>query len=514
MAGLFDGLFGNGKLFQREEASASIFGTNAPSSVAATTLEADTGAVNMDAELSKAATKYNAKRGNIPGPGAIDDLIGVIKAVRNQHQVRQILEDAAAYIADGFRVKGAGGKNKEARQFVLDTEVEAKVGRMALELITVGWVVAYVSEMDKQGNPGITLLHNCTVTRGVDGKPHIFLKLTEDAKTAIKNNPKMYPKYWNDMMDDQNGIDITRVYKNGQWKQGGAYFVTLEPEGEDVYPISPLYPVLGESVDAERHTKVMGDLMDLVKWYWFQIRLGNADGQDMRDGRIKPIQKDRITQVGNAFQMGIRSGAIITPGDVNAEHHTPERSPWELPGKERAALKEVFQHQVGLPNFEEANNAAAAQLMAKSYLPRVEKLRSILMTRFVEPFCLDMGQRFPAVMEDSYGILSEGAIQDLGTMIQKHRQMQSTGGYSIQTLNELLDPNYDFDKEMVRKQYEEGFKETVGNLYEIGQGLGGVDPAATDPAAPTDPKGKSGDPKSASPKTQAKPGSQPGRPSK
>jgi len=511
MAGLLDGLFGNGSLFGRESASTSVLATGAPAGLGATNSTPDSGAIDMDAQLSKAAAKFTAKRASVPSPGAIDELVGIIKAVRNQYQIRSILEDSASYLVEGFRVKGAPGKSDDTTLFVLETDIEAKCWRIVLDLITIGWCVVYVSEMDKNGYPGITILHNCTVVRGVDGKAHIYLKLSDDAKEAIRNNPKMYPKYWQQTLDDSNGIDITRIYdKSGKLKQGGAYFVSLEPEGEDVYPVSPLYPVLGDAVDAERMGVVLGQLMDLVKFYWFQIRLGNDKGQDERDGRIRKVDMTRIQEVGRAFGLGLKSGAIITPGDVNAEHHAPETSPFLLPRAEREALKDVVQDQIGLPDFETASSDAAARMLAKSFLPKIDVLRGILLKKFVLPFLLDMGKRFPQV-QGMYPILGDNALQELGTNIQKHRQLASTGAYSLQTLNEMLDPNYDFDREMARKEYEAKFKDTVGNLYEAGQGLAGDDPNAANQEEK--PAGKSGDTKT-DPKTQADPKSQPGRPSK
>jgi hypothetical protein len=510
MASLLERVFGEAPLFQREQAGASIIGTGTPAATVNINAAADTGAVNMDAELSKAGSKYTAKRASIPAPGSIDDLIGVIKAVRNQYQVRGMLEDTAAYITEGFRVKPAPGKWEDVQRFCVESDIHSKVARLALELITVGWAVVYVSEMDKQGFPGITILHNCTVTRGVDGKHHIFLKLSDNAKDAIRSNPKLYPRYWQGGLDSSDGIDITRVYdKSGKWKQGGAYYVSLEPEGEDVYPISPLYPVLGDAVDAERHGKVLGDLMDLVKWYYFQIRIGNDKGQDERDGRIKAISKDRVQQVAQSFGMGIKSGAIVTPGDVNAEHHSPEKSPWEMPRNEREALKDVFKEQIGLPSFENASSDAAARMLAKSFLPKREKLRDIIVNKFVLPFLLDMGSRFPQ-MQGAYYIYGKAALEDLGTLVNLHRELYNTGAYSLQTINEMLDPDYNFEREMAQKKFEAKSKDLVGNLYEVGQGVGSGMSATANP----DKKGISGDPKSADPKTQAQPGSQPGRPSK
>jgi len=510
MASLLERMFGEAPLFKREQAGASIINTGTPSATASTNAAADTGAVNMDAELSRAASKYTAKRSSIPAPGSIDELVGVIKAIRNQYQVRGMLEDTAAYITEGFRVKPAPGKWEDVQRFCVESDIHSKVARLALELITIGWAVVYVSEMDNQGFPGITILHNCTVTRGVDGKHRIFLKLSEDAKEAIRANPKLYPRYWQEGLDSPDGIDITRVYdKDGKWKQGGAYYVSIEPEGEDVYPISPLYPVLGDAVDAERHGKVMGDLMDLVKWYYFQIRIGNDKGQDERDGRAKPISKERVQQVAQSFGLGIKTGAIVTPGDVSAEHHAPEKSPWELPRNEREALKDVFQEQIGLPSFETASSDAAARMLAKSFLPRREKLRDIITNKFVLPFLLDMASRFPQ-MQGSYHIFSKAALEDLGTLVNLHRQLYSTGAYSLQTINEMLDPDYIFEREIARKRYEAESKDIVGNLYEFGQGVGND---KTDPAN-TAKKGISGDPKSADPRTLVNPASQPGRPSK
>lgn len=516
MAGFVEKLFGsNWWERNRESAGASLAGTGISAATSSITDSTDTGAIKMDAQLSSAGTKYSGKRNALPTASSIDNLVSIIKQVRNQYQVRQMLEDSASFITQGFRVKSGPGKGADCKQFVVETEIETKANRIALELVTIGWVVVYVSELDKQGFPGITLLHNVKVTRGVDGKPHIFLMLSDDAKKAVAANSQAYPKYWQQSLESDDGIEITRVYdKSGKLKQGGAYFVCLEPEGEDVFPISPLYPVLGDAVDSQRMSSIMGDLMDLVKFYWFQIKLGNEKGQDERDGRIKAISKDRVREVGAAFGLGIKTGALLTPGDVTAEHHMPETSPWALPRSEREILKGVFQDQTGLPKLGEASSDAAAMALARGYLPRVEKLRAILLNKFILPFLADVSKRFPQ-MEGSYPILSEDGIQDLGTTIQKHRQLLSTGAYSLQTLNEILDPDYDFDREIARKTYEEGFKDSVGNLYEPGQGFGQPDPAPA-PAAPTtdNPKGKVGDPKSADPKTLANPSSQPGRPSK
>lgn len=515
MAGLLENLFGKGSPFHREAASTNIVGTGTPAATANTNSEPDSGAIDMDAQLSKAASKFTAKRTSVPAPGSVDEIVGAIKAIRNQYQVRSILDDSAAYITEGFRVKPAPGKSEDTLRFALETEIETRVTRLALELITTGWCVVYASEMDKQGYPGLTVLHNCTVVRGVDGKPRIYLRLSDDAKIAIKANPKAYPKYWQEQIDSSNGIDITRVYdKSGKWKQGGAYFVSLEPEGEDVYPISPLYPVLGDAVDAERMGVVLGQLMDLVKFYYWQIKLGNDKGQDERDGRIRKVDMTRIQETGKAFGLGLKSGAIITPGDVKTEHHVPNPNPFLLPREEREALKDVVQDQVGLPEFDRASSDAAARMMAKSFLPKVETLRKIILNKFVLPFLLDCGTRFPQI-QGMYPILNMDAIQELGTTIQKHRQLFSTGGYSLQTINEMLDPEYDFDREMTRKEYEIKSKELVGNIYEAGQGLGGNQDCQDNQGGSNQPKpkGQSGDTKT-DPKTQASPTSQPGRPSK
>ena len=507
----------------RERADMSLVGVGAPAATTTFTVDdigksADLGTLPMDAQTGSSNTSISgAKRAGVPQPGAIDDVISMIKAVRSQYQVRSTFDDAASFVTEGFRVKPAPGKGQDVTQFLVNTDFYNKVWRVALDLLTIGWCVVYVSEMDKQGLPGITVLHNVSVTRGVDGKAHVFLKLTDTTTDAIKANSKFYPKYWAQSLDSKAGIDITRVIdKTGKWKQGGAYFISLEPDGEDVFPVSPLFPVLGDALDADRMSVVMGQIVDFAKYYLFHIKVGNDKGQDERTGKIQQIQKDRIQAIGTTFGIGLRTGAVISAGDVNPEHFMPEKSPFSIPAEDRDFLNEIVRNQVGLPDVTEASSDAAARFVMKSFLPKVETLRSVIVNRFVLPFIGDMGSRFPQ-MQGAYPIWGDNAIQELGTIIQKATAQSNTGGCSIQYLCELLDPDYDFDREMTRKVYEAGFADTVGNLYEPAQGL--ATKAEDLNAAPAD-NPKPGAPalktpaKGVNPKTQkpAPPG-KPGRPS-
>ena len=524
--GMLEQLFGQKTQAQlsREKADSAIVGvgksattTNISPDDIGKTL--DLGYLPLDAQTGTANNSLTGqKRAGVPQPGALDDVIAMIKAVRSQYQVRSTFEDAASLVSEGFRIKPAPGKGDDVKMFLTATDFYNKIWRIALELLTIGWCVVYVSEMDKQGMPGITVLHNVTVTRGVDGRAHVFLKLDDKTVDAIKQNNKFYPKYWSQSLDSRAGIDITRVIdKTGKWKQGGAYFVSLEPDGEDVFPVSPLFPVLGDALDADRMSVVMGQIVDFAKYYLFHIKLGNEDGQDLRTGKVMQIQKDRIQAIGATFGVGLRAGSVISPGDVHPEHFMPEKSPFDIPSKDRDYLNESVRKQVGLPDVTEASSDAAARFLMKSYLPRVETLRQVIMSRFVTPFLLDMTARFPQ-MADSYAIWGDLAIQELATIISKQTAQSNTGGCSIQYLCELLDPDYDFDQQMTRKEYEAGFKDTVGNLYEPAQGLAGkaenANPDAPNPDGTPDKTAQPKKPKVQDPKTQqSKPAGKPGRPS-
>lgn len=462
-------LLGDEPLFARETASAGAPPVGNPNT-SASFQDDKSGAMDLGAQTGPAGERLKAARKAIPAASSLDNIVKVVKQVRSQYQVRPYLENVADFMTDGFRIKPVGARPEELDAFLNSTGIYQKVWRAAFELVTLGWCVIYASE-DEKTLPGLTVLHNVTIRRGVDGTPHVYLQLSDQAKSAIKANSKNYPKDWQKQLGSSNGVDITRVYdKGGKLVKGGAYFITLEPDGEDIFPVAPLYPALASIMDTERLSDAAGAVIDFVKYYMLHAKLGNDKGQDERTGRIEKVSTKRVDDTKYLLSAGFKTGAIVSPRDVTVEHVVPEIDPLSgatVPEANRFARMKSL---IGVPAVEESKNAAAAAYILKEFMPRIDRVRQVLMQQFVEPFLRDMASRY-SFMENTTAIWGLHSVQDLGALINRAKFQMTTGACSMQYLNELVDPDFDLDREMARKEYEKGFKDTAGMLWEASSGL-------------------------------------------
>lgn len=442
--------------------------------------------LNIAANTGASHTKVALTKKSIPKPDDHAGTISYIKQVRAQLRIREPLQSIANQVTNGFRIKGT----PEIKAWFDSVGMYSKVNRIAFELITTGFCVAYVTEpKGKDVLPQINILHNVQVRRSVDGSNLVFLQLSDEAKEAIRADSSNYPSTWAGELDSEIGINITRVMDSkGKVKSGGAYFITLEPDAEDMFPVSPLYAALGYSVDSEKVLLGLGSALDFVKHYLLQILVGNKDGQDMRDGRIKPVSKERVSSTLFSLSAGYTGGALVTPGDVTVQHNIPDKSPYTMHQDAVTQYGKFFKEDIGLPDFANVSSEGVASYLAKMFLPKLELLRvGIIEAQFLRPLMLQLADRVSGL--DTGRILwSNSNTQDLKTITDRAKFQLGTGGVSIQYLNEMLDSDYDFDAQMTQKEIELKSKGTIGMPWEPSQNQSTI---AQDMAATTS---SSGDP--------------------
>lgn len=470
MGGFANRLFGNEPLFLRERASTTAAGVGT-SNTSGSFNEDGSGAISVEPQPGPAGDKLKLTKKSIPDASNTDEVTSFIKQLRAQYPIRVALEEVASYLFEGFRIKPAPKQEVELKKFLYGTGIYSKVWKIGLELISSGWCVVYVSENDKV-LPGITVLHNVSVRRGVDGLAHVYLQLSSSMKDAIKKNSKAYPKYWLQQIDNQNGIDITRVHDNkGRLKQGGAYFISVEPDGENIFPISPLYPALSQIIDTARISEAATNIIDFLKLYMLMVTVGNKDGQDLQSGRPKAIPRSRIDEIGRLLSAGYKTGAAVSPADININHVVPEKDPYLIPHQAADHELKAAERIAGTPSFEDAKNEGTARYLGLRLMPKLDVLRNtVILQQFVLPFLADMADRYPMLV-DAYPIWGPGSLLDVRTAMERMKAQLATGGCSIQYLNEILDADYDFAREMTRKEYESGFEDTVGMIWEPTQGI-------------------------------------------
>ena len=422
------------------------------------------------------------KQSDIPTATQTDNVIKFVKKLRNQSRIRQKLNEVADMVVQGFRIKGSDDVNN----WFIRAEVYQTVQRIAFELLSLGWCVVYVTE-DKKGIPTLKVLHNVAVKRGIDGAPHVWLQLDDFVKQAIMKNPKAYPKYWQQELYADPGIDITRVYdgKAQKVKQGGAYFISISTEPEDVYPTSPLYTLASHIIASERMLLDMDSMVEKLATVLTQITVGNKDGQDMRGGKAKVVEKDRTAALGTAFTSAKKSGTIITPGDVAINTVAPASNPYQTQMETAASQFSVVTQGLGAPDIHNVRSEGTADLLARSMFPTIDRVRHGIITQgFLKIMLLDIADRVSG--SDKARILyGLDSIIDQADKLNTAKFRWVTGGLSIRAINEMFDPDYDLDAEMLQKQEESSqYKDIVPLLWEPSQGLSTV---ALEDAKPTGP---------------------------
>jgi hypothetical protein len=434
-----------------------------PASATDTTVAGD-----INALVGPTTNRLKLTRKEIPKPEDPDAMVNYIKQWRAQLRIRPILTDLAATIVDNFRLKGS----PELEAWTFQQRVYSKLQRVALDLATIGWCVVYVSE-DPKAPPTLTILHNVAIKRDVLGNEIVYLQLSDEAKAAVKLNSANYPSYWSTYMDDPAGINITRVYDTGgKLTQGGAYFITIEGDSEDTLPLAPVFPFLGSTVDGERISEQLGAFVDMVKHYLIHAKVGDKVGADARDGRPKPPSKERLNAVLNSLSVGFRSGALVTPADVDVEIKTLDKDPFDVVRKNQTATNSDLQRNIGVPPYDEASSEGAAMFMARSFLPATRFLRhGCIMDQLLKPLMADLAAqgRMPGA-ETARFLWSEDSVHDLGTKLNVVKFKQSTGAYSLQSLCEYMDPDYNLEAELEQKKTEQKSSDVIGNIYEVGQG--------------------------------------------
>ena len=449
---------------------------------------------DLTSNVGPAANKLTFARKEIPKPSDTDNLIQYIKQWRAQLRIRPVLTELGEAICDGFRLRGT----PEVELWAAKSRLTAKLVRIVLELATVGWCVVYVSE-DPKMPPTLTVLNNVGVKRDVYGNEIIYLQLTDDVKTIIKANSTAYPAYWSQQLDMAGGVNITRIYgqpgqapkPGGKLVQGGAYFITVEGDAEDTLPVPPCYPFLGEASDAERISDSMGGFVDAVKYYMIHAKVGNKEGADKRDGREKPPSNARLKDVFNSLSVGFRAGALVTPSDVEVEYNVLKDDPFAIAKKNQKETAQNLRKNIGVPDYEGANSDGAVAFMARGFLPSMHFIRhACLVDQFLKQLIADLAaaNRIPGI-GDARILWSEAAVQDMGTLINLAKQKQSTGAYSLQSLCESLDPDFDLQRELTLKKVELENIDLIGNIYEMAQGVcdKALENAAQNP--PSAPKG-------------------------
>lgn len=447
--------------------------------------------LDLSPNYGPATQALSFQQSDIPAINDAEKVIKFVKKLRNQTAVRATLMDLADQIVQGFRIKGS----PEVVSWFMRAEVYSTVQRIAFELFSLGWCVVYVSE-DKKGMPTLKVLHNVTVKRGVDGVPHVWLQLDDTAKQMVQRNPKFFPKYWQQQVGSDAGIDITRVYdgKGMKLKQGGAYFITLPTEPEDVYPVPPLYALARHIIGSERLLLNVDTLTEKMATVLTHIKVGNKDGQDLRTGKAKQVEKDRTVKLGEAFKQAKTSGAIITPADVAIETVVPPANPY---GHNIAAAKDsrgFVQDGLGLPDFQNVPSEGAAAFLARSLFPTIDRVRhGIIQQGFLKILLLDIADRVSGA-DKARIIWSLDSIVPLSDKLNIGKFRWITGGLSIQEINEYFEPDYDVEQSMELKRAEQKFADVVPLLWEPSQGLSDAavqlrqTTQAKAPAAPFSPK--------------------------
>lgn len=448
---------------------ASVLAVGSPNQAAPAAEMDQTVAGDINVLAGSASKALTIARKEIPKPDDPDGLVAYIKSWRAQLRPRGIVNDLAYTIVDNFRLKGT----PELQQWAYQQRLYTKLQRIALDLTTIGWCVVYVSE-DPKAPPALMVLHNVSVKRDVLGNEVIYLQLTDDAKEAIQKNPGSYPSYWSQYLDQESGINITRTYdSSGKLTQGGAYFISIGSDSEDVLPVPPVFPYLGMSVDGERVSEQMGAYVDMVKHYLIHAKVGDKVGADLRDGRPKPPTKERLNSILNSLSVGFRSGALVTPSDVDVNITIPEGDPFAVIRNTRTGVMDELRAVLGTPDFSDVQSEGAGALLARGFLPSLHYIRhACIEDQLLRPLLADMASQSRIPGADAPRFLwSDDVSFDLGTRINLVKQKAATGGYSIRTLCESLDPDYNQDAEFEQKQIEQKSIDVIGNIYEPAQGV-------------------------------------------
>jgi hypothetical protein len=409
------------------------------------------------------------KQSDIPRLNDPDKVIKFIKKLRNQTRLNTKLMELADQVVQGFRIKGS----EEVSNWFVRAQVYSAVHRIAYELFTLGWCVVYVNE-DKKGLPTLQVLHNVTVKRGVDGTPHVWLQLDDTVKRAIQANSKLFPKYWQQQVTQTTGIDITRVYdgKGMKLKQGGAYFITIPTEPEDVYPVPPLYALASHLISSERLLINLDAMSEVMATVLTHITVGNAEGQDLRSGKPKQIEADRTKKLGEAFNQAKVKGTIITPGDVSIKTVAADKNPYTTNLDTAKAQGAIVREGIGISDFQNVHSEGAAAFLARQMFPTIDRVRhGIIQQGFLKVMLLDISDRVSG-SEKARIIWSLDSIVPLSDKLNIGKFRWITGGMSIQQINEMFDPDYDLAVAMEEKQFErDNYMEVVPLLWEPSQGL-------------------------------------------
>lgn len=426
--------------------------------------------INLQPNTGSARKAFVLTRKSIPAPTSHAAMIQYVKEVRSQLRVRKVLEEIADQMTLGFRVKG----NAETKALFNRLQLYGVVNRVFFELISLGWCVVYLSEpRDKNQFPTLTTMHNVEIRRALDGQFLTFLQLDTMAKEVVRANAKVYPDYWIKELEDNMGINITRLQdKSGKSSRGGAYFIRLGCDGEDIYPVPPLYPVLEYLIDSERTLDGAGGLLDILKSYLFHIQIGTKDGQDLRDGRMKPVSPERVNAIGSQVAAISQGGVLATAGDVSFNVITPGKDYYEGYQSNIKHYDQMLHEDTGLPYFETISSEGVASYVARQFLPTMEHLRvGIMEAQFLQPLLTDLAAK--GVVGADKARLRWGVenVFDLRTIIERAKTQSATGGVSIRYINELLDADYDFDEELVQKQAELAQKDIIGMIWEPSQNL-------------------------------------------
>lgn len=466
-------------------------------------------ALDLTPNYSKAGQKLVLKRASLPTLTATNTVIDFIKQLRSQTRVRRELERLANYMVMGLRIKGT----PEVQAWFSRAEMYKQMHRIAFELLTLGWCVVYLNEDKKSVNPNITIMHNVAVKRGIDGAPRVWLYLDDLVKNVVRTQGKQFPKYWSKSVDSPFGIDITRVYDNsGAIKQGGAYFISMPCEPEDVYPVPPLFALLGSVVDTERMLNDVGAAAEKLVPLLTQIRLGNELGQDLRSGRIKAVEGDRVTKVSQTFTAAKTTGTFVGPGDIEVLYKYPTANPFITQIETGKYLDSTIREGIGLPDFQNVPSEGAAAYLAKSLFPDIEFMRKgILQQSFLSILLLDIADRVPGA-DTARTLWSMDGIWTKTEKLNEAKFRWLTGGMSIQSTNEQFDADYDYAAEIAQKTLEQKDEKIIPLIWEPSQGLSDIalKQAASTPATPVTPATGTPDKKGTGKKT---PGPDPNGPS-
>lgn len=454
--------------FEKEVADATAVAYGNPAETQQTDQADPLSGLNLAANPGPSHQKLTLGKKSVPTPDQHEALIKYIKQIRSQFRIRKFVEEYVDQVTHGLRIKGT----PEIERFARNANLYSTINKVLVELRTIGWCVVYVSEVENQPI-SMTVLHNVVVKKSVAGNPIIYLKLDTDAKDAVSKQSKYYPQYWGKEVETEQGINITRLYSDPEmtkWTQGGAYFIRVEPDGEDMFPVPPIYPLLLYVLNSEKILEGMTNMVDMVKLYLIHVKLGNELGQDLRDGRIRSVSQDRISKVIQFLSMGYKVGAIVTPGDVSIEQQFLDKSPYAVNNEAVDAFNKLMLGDSGLPAYEHISSEGVAAFIAKRMLPTVDKLRQIVMNQWLKPMFEDLNSRGVKGADSARIVWNDMHMFELKTIIDKVKVQLSTGGCSIEYLNEQFDPDYNFEAEMKRKELEQKSAATVGMIWEPSQG--------------------------------------------